>query len=92
MLSTTIREYVITDLNFLEIRYVLKIFSKNRRFAIGDMVAMKKIKKNRLRIDKVRGFEVLSVRESDIDALIAELKERNPRIIVAGENDDQPKP
>ena len=88
MLSTTIREYAITELNFLEIRYVLRIFSKNRRFAIGDMVALKKIKKNQLRIDKVRGFEVLRVRETDIDALIAELKERNPRIIIAGEDDE----
>jgi hypothetical protein len=88
MLSTTIREYAVTELNFLEIRMVLKLFSKNRRIAIGDMVALKKVKKNQLRIDKVRGFEVLRVRERDIDALIAELKERNPRIIVAGENDD----
>ncbi|MBK5196080.1 MAG: hypothetical protein JJE08_08655 [Proteiniphilum sp.] len=92
MLSTTIREYAVTKLNFLEIRMVLKLFSKNRRIAIGDMVALKKVKKNQLRIDKVRGFEVLRLRESDIDALIAELKERNPRIIVAGENDEQQKP
>ena len=92
MLSTTIREYAVTKLNFLEIRMVLKLFSKNRRIAIGDMVALKKVKKNQLRIDKVRGFEVLRLKDSDIDALITELKERNPRIIVAGENDDQPKP
>jgi hypothetical protein len=92
MLSTTIREYAVTKLNFLEIRMVLKLFSKNRRIAIGDMVALKKVKKNQLRIDKVRGFEVLRLKDSDIDALITELKERNPRIIIAGENDDRPKP
>lgn len=56
MLSTTIREYAVTELNFLEIRMVLKLFSKNRRIAIGDMVALKKVKKNQLRIDKVRGL------------------------------------
>jgi len=88
ILTTTIREYAVTELNFLEIRMVLKLFSKERRIAIGDMVALKKIKKNQLRIDKVRGFEVLRVRETDIDALIAELKERNPRIIIAGEDDE----
>lgn len=92
ILTTTIREYAVTELNFLEIRMVLKLFSKDRRIAIGDMVALKKVKKNQLRIDKVRGFEVLRVRVTEIDALITELKERNPRIIVAGENDDQPKP
>lgn len=88
ILSTTIREYAVTQLNFLEIRMVLRLLSKNRRVAIGDMVALKKIRKNQLRIDKVRGFEILRVRESDIDALIAELKERNPRIIVAGQGED----
>lgn len=79
-ISTTIKEYVITKLNFLEVRFVLKLFSKNKRIAIGDIIGMKKLKKNQLRIDLVRGFEILRVKESDIDALIAELKERNPRI------------
>ena len=79
-ISTTIKEYVITELNFLEVRFVLKLFSKNKRIAIGDIIGMKKLKKNQLRIDLVRGFEILRVKESDIDALIAELKERNPRI------------
>lgn len=88
MMSTTIKEYTITTLNFLEIRYVLKLFPKNRRIPIGDMVGLKKIKKNQLRIDKVRGFEVLLVNASDIDALMAELKERNPRIIIAGEDEE----
>lgn len=88
MMSTTIKEYVITELNFLEIRFVLKLFSKKRRIAIGDMIGLKKIKKNQLRIDKVRGFEILRVRDSDMDALIADLKERNPRIIVAGEHEE----
>ena len=78
--STTIKEYVITKLNFLEVRFVLKLFSKNKRIAIGDIIGMRKIKRNQLRIDLVRGYEVLRVKESDIDALIAELKERNPRI------------
>lgn len=86
ILSTTIKEYVVTDLNFLEIRFVLKLFSKNRRIAIGDIVGLQKIKRNQLRIDKVRGFEVLRVNEADIDVLIAELKERNPRIRIAGED------
>lgn len=83
ILSTTIKEFVITEMNFLEIRPILKLFNKTRRIPIGDMVGLKKIKKNQLRIDKVRGFEVFRVKESDIDALIAELKERNPRIIIA---------
>ncbi len=48
---------------------------------------MKKLKKNLLRIDKVRGFEVLRVNESDIDSLIAELKERNPRIRILEESE-----
>lgn len=86
ILSTTIKEYAITELNFLEIRFVLRLFSKNRRIAIGDMIGLKKLKKNQLRIDKVRGFEVLRVKESHMDALIAELKERNPRIRIAGED------
>lgn len=88
MMSTTIKEYVITELNFLEIRFVLKLFSKKRRIAIGDMIGLKKNKKNQLRIDKVRGFEILRVRDSDMGALIADLKERNPRIIVAGEHEE----
>jgi hypothetical protein len=46
------------------------------------MVALKKIRPNQLRIEKVRGFEVLRVKPSDIDTLIADLKERNPRIVV----------
>ena len=79
-ISTTIKEYVITKLNFLEVRFILKFFAKNKRIAIGDIIGMKKLKKNQLRIDLVRGFEILRVKESDIDALIAELKERNPRI------------
>ena len=78
--STTIKEYVITKLNFLEVRFILKFFAKNKRIAIGDIIGMKKLKKNQLRIDLVRGFEILRVKESDIDALIAELKDRNPRI------------
>lgn len=86
ILSTTIKEYVVTDLNFLEIRFVLKLFSKNRRIAIGDIVGLQKIKRNQLRIDKVRGFEVLRVNKADIDVLMAELKERNPRIRIAGED------
>jgi len=88
MMSTTIKEYTITTLNFLEIRFVLKLFANNRRIAIGDMVGLKKIKKNQLRIDKVHGFEVLRVKASDIDAMMAELKERNPRIIIAGEREE----
>jgi hypothetical protein len=46
------------------------------------MVALKKLSPNQLRIEKVRGFEVLRVKRSDIDALITDLVERNPRIIV----------
>ena len=79
-ISTTIKEYVITELNFLEVRFILKFFAKNKRIAIGDIIGMRKLKKNQLRIDLVRGFEILRVKESDIDALIAELKDRNPRI------------
>ncbi len=79
-LSTSIKEYVITELNFLEIRFIIKFFSKNKRIAIGDIMGMRKLKRNQLQIDLVRGFEILRVKESDIDALIAELKDRNPRI------------
>ncbi|WP_294083297.1 hypothetical protein [Proteiniphilum sp. UBA5384] len=87
ILSTTIKEYVITELNFLETHFVLSLFSKNKRIAIGDIIGLQKLKKNYLRIDKVRGFEVLRVKKSDMDALIAELKERNPRIRIAGEEE-----
>ena len=79
-LSTSIKEYVITELNFLEIRFIVKFFSKNKRIAIGDIMGMRKLKRNQLQIDLVSGFEILRVKESDIDALIAELKDRNPRI------------
>jgi hypothetical protein len=79
-LSTSLKEYVITELNFLEVRFMVKLFSKNKRIAIGDIIGMKKLKRNQLQIDLVRGFEILRVKESDIDALIAELKYRNPRI------------
>ena len=82
MLSVTIKEYAVTETNFLEIRFLLKILTRNRRIAIGDMVALKKISSNQLRIEKVRGFEVLRVKASDLDALIAQLVDRNPRIVV----------
>lgn len=82
MLSVTIKEYAVTDVNFLEIRFLLKILTRNRRIAIGDMVALKKLSPNQVRIEKVRGFEVLRVKASDLDALIAELVNRNPRIVV----------
>ena len=61
---------------------MLKILTRNRRIAIGDMVALKKLSPNQLRIEKVRGFEVLRVKASDLDALNAELVNRNPRIVV----------
>jgi hypothetical protein len=82
LLSVTIKEYAITELNFLEVRFVLKIFIKSKRIAIGDIVGLKKQKKNQLRLDLVRGFEILRVKESEIDALIAELHDRNPRIKI----------
>lgn len=82
MLSVTIKEYAVTETNFLEIRFLLKILTRNRRIAIGDMVALKKLSPNQLRIEKVRGFEVLRVKASDLDALIAQLVDRNPRIVV----------
>lgn len=87
-LSVSIKAYVITEKNFLEIRFVLKLFSRNRRIAIGDIVGLKKEKRNQLRIDMVRGFEVIRVKESDIDALIAELRERNPRIRMPEEAEE----
>lgn len=85
-LSTSLKEYVITELNFLEVRFMVKLFSKNKRIAIGDIIGMKKLKRNQLQIDLVRGFEILRVKESDIDALIAELKDRNPRIKMPDED------
>lgn len=87
ILSTTIKEYVITELNFIEIHFVLWLFSKKKRIPIGDIVGLKKLKNNQLQLDLVRGFEILRVKKSDIDLLIAELKERNPRIKVVGEED-----
>lgn len=87
IMTTTIKEYAITELNFIEIRFVLRLFAKNKRIPVGDIVGLKKIKKNQLRIDLVRGFEVLRVSKSDIDAFITELKYRNPRIKVVGEYD-----
>ena len=87
IMSTTIKEYVITELNFLEIHFLIKLFSKNKRIPVGDILGIKKQKKNQLRLDLVRGFEVLRVKQSDIDALIAELTERNPRIKVVREVD-----
>lgn len=87
IMSTTIKEYIITDQNFLEIHFVLKLFSKNKRIPVGDILGIKKQKKNQLRIDLVRGFEVLKVKQSDIDEMISELTERNPRIKVVREVD-----
>ncbi len=86
ILSVTIKEYAITEKNFLEVRFVLKLVSKNRRVAIGDMVGLKIIKENQLRIDKVRGFEIIRVNKKDMEALITELRERNPRIRMSGED------
>lgn len=85
-LSTSIKEYVITGMNFLEVRFVIQFFTKNKRIAIGDILGMRKLKRNQLQIDLLRGFEILRVKESDIDALIAELKERNPRIKMPEED------
>ena len=82
MLSVTMKEYAITHLNFLEIRFLLNILTRNRRIPIGDIVAIKKLGPNQLRLEKVRGVEVLRVKISDIDALMNELKERNPRILI----------
>ncbi len=82
MLSVTIKEYAVTNLNFLEVRFLLKLLTRNRRIPLGDIVAIKQISVNQLKVEKVRGTEVLRVKASDLDALIAELKERNPRIIV----------
>jgi len=82
LLSVTIKEYAITELNFLEVRFVLKIYIKSKKIAIGYIVGLKKQKKNQLRLDLVRGFEILRVKESEIDALIAELHDRNPRIKI----------
>lgn len=88
ILSTTVKEIVITENGFVEIRFVLKILNKNRRIPIGDMVAVKKMKPNQVRVDKVRGFEVFRIKSTDTDAFITELKERNPRIIVAGNTEE----
>lgn len=60
---------------------------KKKRIPIGDIVGLKKLKNNQLQLDLVRGFEILRVNKSDIDLLIAELKERNPRIKVIGEEE-----
>ena len=46
IMSITIKEYIITDQNFLEIRLVLKLFSKNKRIPVGDILGIKKQKKS----------------------------------------------
>jgi hypothetical protein len=63
----------------------LRLFSKNKRIPVGDILGIKKQKKNQIRIDLVRGFEILRVSPSDIDAMITELTDRNPRIKVIKE-------
>lgn len=85
-LSFTIKEYVITELSFIEIRFQLSFLTKKKRIPIGDIVGMRKLKKNQLRLDLVRGFEILRVKESEIDALMIELKDQNPRIKTPQEN------
>lgn len=87
ILTTTIKEYVITDLNFIEKRFILRLFAKNKRIPVGDIVGLKKIDKNQLRLDLVRGFEILRVNQSEIDEMIAELIKRNPRIKVVNDVD-----
>lgn len=85
ILSTTIKEYVFTENGFLEVRFYLRVLNKNRRIPIGDMVAVKRIKHNQVRIDKVRGFEMIYIKPALMDAFINEIKEQNPRIIIADE-------
>ena len=85
-LSFTIKEYVVTEINFIETRLLINLFTKKKRIAIGDIVGMKKLKKNQLQLDLVRGFEILRIRETDIDVLINELRERNPRIKMPEED------
>ena len=85
-LSLTIKEYVITELSFIEIRFQLNFLTKKKRIPIGDIIGMSKVNKNQIKLDLVRGFEILRVRESQIDALMIELKDRNPRIKTPSEN------
>lgn len=87
ILTTTIKEYAITELNFIEIRFILRLFVKNKRIPVGDIVGLKKVDKNQIRLDLVRGFEILRVNQSEIDEMIAELVKRNPRIKVVNDID-----
>ena len=62
-LSTSIKEYVITELNFLEIRFIVKFFSKNKRIAIGDIMGMRKLKRNLLVLYLLMKLMLLDVKE-----------------------------
>lgn len=80
ILSVTVKEYRITDENFLEIRFFFAPLVKPRKIAISDIVSVKKTDTNRLRIDTSRSFETLKVKESELTDMINELKLRNPDI------------
>ena len=76
--AVTVREYHILE-EILVIRYFLPFFKK--KVAIADIVGLKKTKRNAIRLDIVNGFEVINVKESDIDPLIEELLRLNPILI-----------
>ncbi len=78
----TFKELRISDNCFIEMYPLLPFLVKKRRVAIGDIVSIQKIKRNQLRVNKMRGFEVFRVIPEDIDALMETLKEINPRIVI----------
>lgn len=84
--AVTVREYNILE-EILEIRYFLPLFKK--KIAIADIVGLKKIKRNTISLDMLRSFEVINVKENDIDQLIEELLRLNPMIVYDNEEEGQ---
>lgn len=80
VLMVTVKEYRISEQIFLEIHYALGFAVKPRKIPISSIISLRKIRKNQLRINKIKGFEVIKVRESEIDEMIKVLKSLNPSI------------
>lgn len=82
ILSTTAREFQVTDNNKLKIISYVNCISKPTIIEIDKIVALKKIKNDRLRIDHKKGFHILRLKEPDRSLLADELKKRNPTIVL----------
>lgn len=80
ILTQTVKEYAITE--SLEIRFIVPYLRKTINIPPENIVSIRQIKKNQIRIDKKRGFEILKVKEEDLAALMSDLKEQNPLIVL----------